>query len=190
MWRLTDEERELREHIRGVVLEQIRPRVRELDENCDYPHDIHETLSSEGLMGLALPSEYGGRDSTEVSWCAYVEELAKISGTVSLMAAYVKLVALPILLAGSEEQKQEFLPPLVSGERYGSYALTEPAVGSDPAALQTRAERHGDTWVLNGEKRFIGNAGHADRPTSCSRAPATRARRASARSWSRATRPA
>ena len=62
MWRLTDEERELREHIRGVVLEQIRPRVREMDENCDYPHDIHETLASEGLMGLALPSEYGGRD--------------------------------------------------------------------------------------------------------------------------------
>ena len=162
MWRLTDEERELREHIRGVVLEQVRPRVRELDENCDYPHDIHETLAREGLMGLALPSKYGGRESSEVSWCAYVEELAKISGTVSLMAAYVKLVALPILLAGSEEQKQEFLPSLVSGERYGSYALTEPAAGSDPAALQTRAERHGDTWVLNGEKRFIGNAGHAD----------------------------
>ncbi|HEX6389627.1 MAG TPA: acyl-CoA dehydrogenase family protein, partial [Solirubrobacteraceae bacterium] len=81
---------------------------------------------------------------------------------VSLMAAYVKLVSLPILLAGSEEQKREFLPPLVSGERYGSYALTEPSVGSDPAALETRAERHGDVWVLNGEKRFIGNAGHSD----------------------------
>ena len=162
MWRLTDEERELREHIRSVVLEQIRPRVREMDENCDYPHDIHETLAHEGLMGLAFPAEYGGRDASEVSWCAYVEELAKVSGTVSLMAAYVKLVALPILLAGTEEQKREYLPPLVSGERYGSYALTEPAVGSDPAALQTRAERHGDTWVLNGEKRFIGNAGHAD----------------------------
>ena len=162
MWRLTDEERELRERIRSVVLEQIRPRVRELDENCDYPHDVHETLAREGLMGLAFPAEYGGRDASEVSWCAYVEELAKVSGTVSLMAAYVKLVALPILLAGTEEQKQEYLPPLVNGERYGSYALTEPAVGSDPAALQTRAERHGDTWVLNGEKRFIGNAGHAD----------------------------
>ncbi len=162
MWRLTDEERELREHIRSVVLEKIRPRVREMDENCDYPHDVHETLGREGLMGLALPAEYGGRDASEVSWCAYVEELAKISGTVSLMAAYVKLVALPILLAGTEEQKRQYLPPLVSGERYGSYALTEPAVGSDPAALQMRAERRGDTWVLNGEKRFIGNAGHAD----------------------------
>ena len=82
MWRLTDEERELREHVRSVVLDQVRPRVRELDENCDYPHDVHETLAREGLMGLALPSEYGGRDSSEVSWCAYVEELAKISGTV------------------------------------------------------------------------------------------------------------
>ncbi len=111
MWRLTDEERELREHIRSVVLEKIRPRVREMDENCDYPHDVHETLGREGLMGLALPAEYGGRDASEVSWCAYVEELAKISGTVSLMAAYVKLVALPILLAGTEEQKRQYLPP-------------------------------------------------------------------------------
>ena len=89
-----------------VVLEQIRPRVREMDENCDYPHDLHETLAREGLMGLAFPAEYGGRDATEVSWCAYVEELAKVSGTVSLMAAYVKLVALPILIAGTEEQKR------------------------------------------------------------------------------------
>ncbi|MGZ8648090.1 MAG: acyl-CoA dehydrogenase family protein [Solirubrobacteraceae bacterium] len=162
MWRLTDEQRALREQIRSVVLEQIRPHVREMVEDCDYPHQIHEILAREHLMGLAIPSAYGGRDATEVSWCAYVEELAKVSGTVSLMAAYVKLVSLPILLAGSEEQKREFLPPLVSGERYGSYALTEPGVGSDPAALQTTAERHGDVWVLNGEKRFIGNAGHSD----------------------------
>jgi alkylation response protein AidB-like acyl-CoA dehydrogenase len=74
----------------------------------------------------------------------------------------VKLVSLPILLAGSEDQKREFLPPLVAGERYGSYALTEPRVGSDPAALETTAELHGDVWVLNGQKRFIGNAGHSD----------------------------
>ena len=162
MWRLTDEQRALREQIRSVVLDQIRPHVREMDENCEYPHHVHEILARERLMGLAIPSAYGGRDETEVSWCAYIEELAKVSGTVSLMAAYVKLVSLPILLAGSEEQKREFLPPLVVGERYGSYALTEPRVGSDPAALETTAERHGDVWVLNGQKRFIGNAGHSD----------------------------
>ena len=162
MWRLTDDQRRLREEIRTVVLEQIRPHVLRMDENCDYPHEVHEILAREDLMGLAIPSAYGGRDEPEVSWCAYIEELAKVSGTVSLMAAYVKLVALPILIAGSEQQKRAFLPPLVSGERYGSYALTEPDVGSDPAALQTTAVRHGDVWVLNGAKRFIGNAGHSD----------------------------
>ncbi|MEA2267602.1 MAG: butyryl-CoA dehydrogenase, partial [Solirubrobacteraceae bacterium] len=159
MWRLTDDQRTFREHLRSVVLDEIRPRVREIDENCEYPHDIHRRLAGEGLLGLAVPREDGGRGETEVSFCAFVEELAKVSGTVSLMAAYVKLVTLPIVLAGDVAQKERYLPPLISGEVYGSYALTEPGVGSDPAALETRAERHGDVYVLNGQKRFIGNAG-------------------------------
>jgi alkylation response protein AidB-like acyl-CoA dehydrogenase len=162
MWRLSDEQRAFREHLREVVLEEIRPRVREIDEHCDYPHDVHRTLAREGLLALAVPREAGGRMETEVSFCAFVEELAKVSGTVSLMAAYVKLVALPIVLAGSEEQQRCWLPGLIDGSSYGSYALTEPGVGSDPAALETRAERRGDTWVLNGQKRFIGNAGLSD----------------------------
>jgi alkylation response protein AidB-like acyl-CoA dehydrogenase len=159
MWRLTDEQRLFRGHMREVVLGEIRPRVREIDEHCEYPHDIHRVLAREALLGLAIEAEYGGRGETGVVFCAFIEELAKVSGTVSLMAAYVKLAALPIQLAGSEEQKRRWLPPLVRGEVYGSYALTEPSVGSDPAALETRAERHGDTYVLNGAKRFIGNAG-------------------------------
>lgn len=162
MWRLTDEQRELRERIRGVVLEKVRPRTLEMDEGCDYPRDLYDTLASEGLLGLSIPTEYGGDGHGNVAFCAYVEELAKVSTTVSLMAAYVKLVSLPILLAGSEEQKKQWLPGLVSGEKLGSYALTEPAVGSDPAALQATAERRGDVYVLNGEKRFIGNAGLSD----------------------------
>jgi alkylation response protein AidB-like acyl-CoA dehydrogenase len=109
-----------------------------------------------------VPKRFGGRCESDVSWCAYVEELAKVSGTVSLMAAYVKLVSLPLMLAGSEEQIQRVLPSLLSGEMLGSFALSEPNVGSDPGSLETRAERHGDTWVLNGEKRFIGNAGLSD----------------------------
>src|SRR3712207_9500526 len=78
------------------------------------------------------------------------------------MAAYVKLVSLPILLAGDEEQKQRVIPPLVRGERLGSFALSEPNVGSDPGGLETRAERRGDVYVINGQKRFIGNAGLSD----------------------------
>jgi alkylation response protein AidB-like acyl-CoA dehydrogenase len=162
MWRLTDEQREQREHIRKVVIEQIRPRVRDIDESGEYPYDIHRILAAEGLLGLAIPKDYGGGGHAEVASCALIEELAKVSGTVSLMSAYVVLTALPILIAGSEEQKQRFVSPLTSGEKFGCYCVTEPHVGSDPAALQTTAERHGDTWVINGEKRFIGNAGIGD----------------------------
>ncbi len=161
-WRLTDEQRELRERIRSIVLEQIRPRVLEIDESHDYPRDLHELMARERLLGLAIPEEYGGLGQSEVSSCASIEELAKVSGAVSLMSAYVVLTALPILIAGTEEQKRRFLPGLVSGETIGSYAVTEPHVGSDPAALRTTAERHGDNWVINGEKRFIGNAGLSD----------------------------
>jgi alkylation response protein AidB-like acyl-CoA dehydrogenase len=162
MWRLTDDQRALREEIRAVVRDEIRPRVREIDETCDYPHDLYALMAERRLLGLGFPAELGGRCTSEVSWCAYVEELAKVSGTVSLMAAYVKLVALPVMLAGTPEQQERLIRPLIAGELIGSFALSEPEVGSDPAALETRAERHGDTWVLNGAKRFIGNAGLSD----------------------------
>ncbi len=162
MWRLTDEQRALREEIRRVVLEEIRPRLSALGEGDDYPYDIHEVLAKRRLLGLAIPEEYGGRGQTTVAFNACIEELAKVSGTVSLMAAYVKLAALPIVIAGSDEQKRRFLPGLASGELFGSYAITEPDAGSDPAALQTVAERRGNALVVNGCKRFIGNAGMAD----------------------------
>ena len=162
MWRLTDDQRALREEIRAVVREEIRPRVREIDEDCEYPRDLYAVMAEHRLLGLSFPREFGGRCDSEVSWCAYVEELAKVSGTVSLMAAYVKLASLPLLLAGTEEQQQRIIPGLIAGELLGSFALSEPNVGSDPAAMETRAERRGDVYVLNGEKRFIGNAGLSD----------------------------
>jgi len=162
MWRLTDDQRALREEIRAIVREEIQPRVREIDEGCDYPRDLYAVMAEHRLLGLSFPRELGGRCDSEVSWCAYVEELAKVSGTVSLMAAYVKLASLPLLLAGTEEQKQRVIPGLIAGELLGSFALSEPNVGSDPAAMETRAERRGDVYVLNGSKRVIGNAGLSD----------------------------
>src|SRR3954451_3535832 len=162
MWRRTEEQRAWREEIRAVVREDIRPRVRTMEENCEYPRDLYELMAERRLLGLGFPEEFGGRCKSEASWCAYVEELAKVSGTVSLMAAYVKLVSLPLLLAGTREQQERVIPRLLRGEILGSFALSEPAVGSDPGALETRAERRGDAWVLNGEKRFIGNAGLSD----------------------------
>src|SRR4051812_10763369 len=106
MWRLTDEQRALREEIRGVVREEIRPRVRTMEENCEYPRDLYELMAERRLLGLGFPERYGGRCKSEASWCAYVEELAKVSGAVSLMAAYVKLVSPPLLLAGGGGEAQ------------------------------------------------------------------------------------
>jgi alkylation response protein AidB-like acyl-CoA dehydrogenase len=185
MWRLTDEQRERRERIREFALDEVRPRMLEIDETCDYPFDVHDALRREQLIGLAIPEEYGGAGTNSVTFCSYIEELAKVSATASLMAAYVKLTALPIILAGSHEQKRRFLPRLASGEALGSYALTEAGVGSDPAALQARAERRGDVWVLNGEKRLSAMPGWRS-CTWCSRAPASPAPRASAPSSFRA----
>src|SRR3954452_3353016 len=162
MWRLTDEQRALRDEIREVVREEIRPRVRRMEEDCEYPRDLYELMAERRLLGLGFPEDLGGRCKSEASWCAYVEELAKVSGTVSLMAAYVKLVSLPLLLAGTREQQEAVIPRLLRGEILGSFALSEPNVGSDPGALETRAERRGDVWVLNGAKKFIGNAGLSD----------------------------
>ena len=162
MWRLTDEQRELRESIRTFAQEVVRPAMLEVDERSPYPRELHDAMAAEGLLALAVPRAYGGRGATSVAYCAFIEELARVSGTASLMAAYVKLTTLPIVLAGSEEQKQRFLPGLADGSQLGSYAISEPRVGSDPAALQMTAECHGDVWVLNGTKRFIGNAGLSD----------------------------
>ncbi|MGI8631340.1 MAG: acyl-CoA dehydrogenase family protein [Solirubrobacterales bacterium] len=162
MWRLTDEQRERRDSIRDRVLQDIQPRVLDIHETGDYPHDVHATMADCGMLGLSIPEEYGGHGMGAVVGSACVEELAKVSGTVSLMAAYVKLTALPILIGGSEEQKRELLPKLCSGEWLGSYAVTEPHAGSNVAALKCKAERTDSGWVLNGEKKFIGNAGLSD----------------------------
>jgi alkylation response protein AidB-like acyl-CoA dehydrogenase len=161
MWQLTGEEQELQERVREVARSEIRPIALEVPDCCDYPSGMFKTLAREGLLGVALPREHGGEGMSDIAACIVAEELARVSGTASLMAAYVSLVTLPIILAGSQEQQRRFLHPLASGEQLGSYALTEPNVGSNPADLETTAERHGDRWVINGQKRFIGNAGLA-----------------------------
>ncbi len=160
-WRLTDEQRAFRDHIRDVVLAEIRPRAVQLDDRSEYPQDLHDLLAREKLLGLSIPEEYGGGGMSAVSACAFIEELGKVSGTMSLIGAYVDLASLPILIGGSDELKSRFIPGLCSGEDKGAYALSEPEAGSDPAALATTAERHGDHYVVNGAKRFIGNAGLA-----------------------------
>src|SRR4051794_41493291 len=153
MWRLTDEQQALREEIRAVVREEIRPRVREIDENCESPRDLYELMGRRRLLGLGFPAQLGGRCDSEASWCAYVEELAKVSGTVSLMAAYVKLVSLPLLLAGTPEQQEAVIPRLLTGEILGSLAPSEPDVGPHPGAPRTRAGRRGRGGGVHGAQK-------------------------------------
>src|SRR4051812_28555940 len=157
MWRLTDEQRALRDEIREIVRSEIRPRVRQMEEDCEYPRDLYETMARHRLLGLGFPEEFGGRCKSEASWCAYVEELAKVSGTVSLMAAYVKLVSLPLLLAGTREQQEQVIPRLPRGEILGSFALSEPHGGSHPGSLERGAGRRGGGWGLHRPEELNGN---------------------------------
>ena len=160
MWRLTDEQRELREHIRTVVLDEIRPRVREIDERCDYPHDVTDARAR-GPPRPAVPHEHGGRGESDVSFCAYVEELAKISATVSLMAAYVKLVALPIILAGSEEQKNDWLPRPASRRDPRLLRAHRARRRLGPGRARDPAESIDDGWRINGAEALHRQRGHA-----------------------------
>src|SRR3954471_12976181 len=109
MWRLTDEQRTLRDEIREIVRSEIRPRVRTMEENCEYPRDLYALMASHRLLGLGFPEEFGGSCRSWASGCAYVEDLASVSVTVSLMEAYVKLVSRPLLLAGTHEQQERVI---------------------------------------------------------------------------------
>src|SRR4051794_41827831 len=105
MWQLTDEQKALREEIRDVVRAQIQPRAREIDENCEYPRDLHEVMSNEGLLNLSIPPAYGGRCTSGGSWCAYVAGVAKVPGTGSVLAACGKPPSPPVPPAGPAGQK-------------------------------------------------------------------------------------
>jgi alkylation response protein AidB-like acyl-CoA dehydrogenase len=120
-----------------------------------------ELLAKNGLLGLAIPEEYGGSGADLLSSCIACEELARIDGTTSLIFAVQKLAAYPIVLGGSEETKQKYLPPVARGEHIAAFCLTERDSGSDAGATKTMAVRDGDNYVINGTKCFITNGGLA-----------------------------
>jgi alkylation response protein AidB-like acyl-CoA dehydrogenase len=159
--RTTDEERMMIEVVRDLVREKVAPRAAEIDAQGEFPWDMKELLATQGILGMPFPEEYGGLGSSEVSILMVIEELARACATTALMLCVQQLGSLPIVLAGTEEQKQRFIPNLASGEWLASYALTEPGSGSDAGAMRTHAVRQGDTYVINGLKHFITNAGIA-----------------------------
>ena len=156
---LTEEHEALREAIRALADDKIAPRAAEVDESAEFPWDVFEALAKADFAAVHIPEAYGGAGADAIATAIVIEEVARACASSSLIPAVNKLGTVPLLLAGSEEIKQKYLPPLARGEAMFSYALSEPEAGSDAAAMSTRAVRDGDTWILNGTKRWITNAG-------------------------------
>jgi len=158
---LTDEQREIRDLVRDLARERVAPRAAEIDKKGEFPWDMVELFREHELFGLPYEEAYGGTGTGALMVLVAVEELSKVCATTGLILAVQELGSLGIKLAGTEEQKQRFLPRLATGEWLAAYALTEPGSGSDSAAMRTEARLDGDEYVLNGGKRFITNAGVA-----------------------------
>jgi short-chain 2-methylacyl-CoA dehydrogenase len=157
---LSDEHELIRRTVREFAEERIAPVAEELDREHRFPYELVAELAELGLMGIPLPEEYGGAGGDTLSYVIAVEELTRIDSSVAItVAAHTSLGAMPIFLFGTEEQKREWLPDLASGKKLAAFGLTEPGAGSDAAATRTRAELRDGSWVVNGSKIFITNAG-------------------------------
>ncbi len=156
---LSEEHEALRESVRALAEEKIAPHAAKVDEAAEFPQEAHDALVKADLHAVHIPEEYGGAGADAIATVIVIEEVARACASSSLIPAVNKLGTVPLLLAASEELKQQFLPPVASGAAMFSYALSEPEAGSDAAAMKTRAVRDGDSYVLNGTKRWITNAG-------------------------------
>jgi short/branched chain acyl-CoA dehydrogenase len=159
---LTDEQQALRETVASFAHEVVAPVIAEHYENHTFPYDVVRQMGKLGLFGLPFPTEYGGMGGDYVALCVAIEELARVDSSVAItLEAAVSLGAMPIARFGSEEQKKEWLPRLLSGEALAAFGLTEPGFGSDAGGARTRAvlDQSTNEWVINGTKAFITNSG-------------------------------
>ncbi len=155
---LSDDEREIRELVRTLARERIAPRAAEIDASHEFPWDVVEVYREHDLFGLFFDEEWGGSGTGTLLSLIAIEEVAKVCATSALILAVQELGSLGLKLAGSQEQKERYLPRIASGELLCAYALTEAGSGSDSAAMRTTARHDGDEYVLDGSKRFITNA--------------------------------
>jgi alkylation response protein AidB-like acyl-CoA dehydrogenase len=159
---LTDEQREFRAVVRQFAREKIAPLAAETDRTATYSWEAFKALQSMELTSLSYPERYGGAGASLVDQAIVAEELASACASSSLMFLISKLAMLPVLNFASEEIKAKYIPRICSGESQGSYALSEPDAGSDVASMTTKAVADGDSWILNGTKCWITNAGISD----------------------------
>ncbi|MBA3619438.1 MAG: acyl-CoA dehydrogenase family protein [Acidothermales bacterium] len=159
-YRLDEEHEALRKTVAEFAREVVAPQIYDFYERDAFPYDIVRQMGEMGLFGLPFPEEYGGMGGDYFALCVVLEELARVDSSVAItLEAGVSLGAMPIHRFGTEEQKQEWLPRLCTGEVLGAFGLTEPGGGSDAGATRTTAVVDGDEWVINGTKAFITNSG-------------------------------
>ena len=159
LFRLSEDHEAIREAVRAVAEDKIRPYAAEVDRTASFPTAAHDALVASDFHAPHVPEEYGGVGADAVASAIVVEEVARVCASSSLIPGANKLGSTPLILAGSEELKQKYLRPLAAGATTFSYALSEREAGSDAASMRTRATADGDDWVLNGQKSWITNAG-------------------------------
>ena len=160
MFELSREHEDFRKVVRDFAEKEIGPHVAEWDTAHHFPVDVVQKMGEIGLMGLTAPEEYGGSGSDFTSLCVAIEEIGRVDQALGItLEAAVGLGINPILTFGSDEQKRQWLPDLVAGQRLAGFGLTEPGAGSDAGATKTKAVLGGGEWVVNGSKQFITNSG-------------------------------
>ncbi len=156
---LNEEQQQIKFSVREFAESEIRPNVMEWDETQHFPDELRPKLAELGLMGVIFPEEYGGANLGYVEYATIIEEIARVCGSVGLsVAAHNSLCSNHIFMFGSEEQKQKYLVPLINGETWGAWGLTESQAGSDSAGTRTNAVQSNGGWKVNGSKNFITHA--------------------------------
>lgn len=158
---LTKENLEYRAQAREIANKYVRPVAAELDRTAEYPWSVVRALQDAGLMGVWIPKEYGGRGGGVMNLCIVVEELSKACGGVGVTYAVNALASFPIIVGGTEEQKQKYLPDIAQGKTLMAFGLSEKASGSDAGSLKARAEKRDGFYVLNGDKKWNTNGNAA-----------------------------
>jgi alkylation response protein AidB-like acyl-CoA dehydrogenase len=159
VYQLPEDHEAIRAAVREVCDARVAPHAAEADETGEFPKASYDALRASDFHAPHIPAEYGGAGADALATAIVIEEVARACASSSLIPAVNKLGTMPLLLSGSSDLKQRYLPQVASGEAMFSYCLSEPEAGSDAASMTTRAVRDGDFWVLNGVKRWITNAG-------------------------------
>jgi len=160
---LTEEQRMIQDMARSFAQKEVLPKAAELDETGRFPEELVRKMADLGLMGVAVPEEYGGAGMDNICYVIAMEEIARACASTSVILSVNNSLACdPILKFGSEEQRRGTLVPLASGKHLGCFGLTEPGAGSDAGSQKTTAIRNGSRYIVNGTKNFITNAPHAD----------------------------